>query len=54
VLGAVPGWDNVYMATGAGRGGILLGPAMGRMIADLITRGSSDIPINAFDPGRFA
>ena len=54
VLGLVPGWEGVYVATGAGRQGILLGPAMGRITADLITKGSSDIPIGAFDPGRFA
>ena len=54
VLGAVPGWEGVYMATGAGRKGILLGPAMGRITADLITKGSSDIPIEPLAPGRFA
>jgi glycine/D-amino acid oxidase-like deaminating enzyme len=54
VLGKVPGWDGVYIATGAGRKGILLGPSMGRITADLIAKGASDIPIEAFDPGRFA
>jgi glycine oxidase len=53
VLGRVPGWRGVFMATGAGRGGILLGPAMGRTIADLIATGSTDLPIDDFDPGRF-
>ncbi|MGQ4810333.1 Glycine oxidase [Candidatus Entotheonellaceae bacterium PAL068K] len=54
LLGPVPGWQGVYMATGAGRKGILLGPAMGRITADLITQGNSHIRIDAFDPGRFA
>lgn len=54
LLGAVPGWEGVYMATGAGRKGILLGPAMGRLAADLITKGSTSLPIDAFAPGRFA
>ena len=31
LLGRVPGFDSVYMATGAGRKGILLGPAMGTL-----------------------
>ena len=53
VLGPVPGVEGVYMATGAGRSGILLGPAMGRVTADLVTRGATDLPIEAFDPGRF-
>lgn len=54
LLGPVPGWQGVYMATGAGRKGILLGPAMGRLAADLITKGSVSTPVDAFDPGRFA
>ena len=54
VLGKIPGWDGVYIATGAGRKGILLGPSMGRITADLVTKGASDVPIDAFDPGRFA
>jgi glycine oxidase len=54
LLGRVPGFDHVYMATGAGRKGILLGPAMGRAISDLITTGSAKIALDAFAPGRFA
>ena len=54
LLGQVPGWEGVYIATGGGRSGIALGPAMGRITADLITQGSTDIPIDAFDPGRFS
>ena len=53
LLGPVPGWEGVYMATGAGHQGILLGPAMGWIIADLIARGESDIPTESFSPGRF-
>ncbi len=52
VLGAVPGWEGVYLATGAGRKGILLGPAMARIITDLLTSGKTDIPIEALGPGR--
>jgi glycine oxidase len=54
LLGRVPGFDRVYMATGAGRKGILLGPAMGRAIADLIVTGAAKISLDAFAPGRFA
>ena len=53
LLGPIPDWEGAYMSTGAGRSGILLGPAMGRIIADLITRGESDIPTESFSPGRF-
>jgi glycine/D-amino acid oxidase-like deaminating enzyme len=54
LLGPVPGVHGVYMATGAGRKGILLGPAMGSAMADLIVTGSAKIAIEAFAPGRFA
>jgi glycine oxidase len=54
VLGRVPGLEHVYMATGAGRKGILFGPSMGRAIADLILTGSTKIALDAFAPGRFA
>jgi len=37
-----------------GRKGILLGPAMGRLTAELITQGKAPLSIAAFHPGRFA
>ena len=54
IIGAVPGREGVYLATGAGRKGILLGPAMARATADLITDGHTDLPVGPFSPGRFA
>ena len=54
LLGSVPGLEHVYMATGAGRKGILFGPAMGRAIADLVLTGGTKIALEAFAPGRFA
>ena len=53
VFGAVPNVEGVFLATGAERKGILLGPSMGRITADILTTGTSDIAIDAFDPGRF-
>ena len=54
LLGRVPALENVYMATGAARKGIVYGPPMGRAIADLILTGSTKIALDAFNPGRFA
>lgn len=54
ILGKAPGYENVYLATGAGKKGILLAPAIGKSIADLITGGKTDIHIDGFSPGRFA
>lgn len=54
LLGAVAGLEGVYLATGAGRKGILLGPAMARAIADLIAKGRTPLALDAFAPTRFA
>lgn len=53
LIGDVPGVEGVFLATGAERNGILLGPSMGRITADILTTGASDIAIDAFDPARF-
>ena len=54
VLGPVPEWEGVYLATGGGRQGVVLGPAMGRVMADIVTKGTSPIPIDGLGLGRFA
>ena len=54
LLGPAPGWEGVYVATGGGRSGVILGAAMGRVTADLVAHGTSEMPIRDFDPGRFA
>ncbi len=54
VIGPTPGWDNAYLATGGSSKGILLGLAMGKAIADLITEGETALPIETSAPTRFA
>jgi glycine/D-amino acid oxidase-like deaminating enzyme len=54
VLGEVPGLEGAYTATGGGRLGLMLGPAMARLTADLIAKGTTTVPLDEFDPGRFA
>ena len=54
VLGEVPGTEGAYAATGGGRLGLMLGPAMARLTADLIAKGTTTVPLDEFDPGRFA
>ena len=53
ILGGAPGWNNAYLATGAGKKGILLAPAMGRAIADLVAGGEPSLDLSAFAPERF-
>ena len=54
VLGQVPDWEGVYIASGAERKGILLGPAMARATADLVSTGRTDLDIGGFSLARFA
>ena len=54
ILGKAPGWDNVYLATGAGMKGILMSMGMGKAIAELITEGSTKLSIESLGPERFS
>ena len=52
----MPGCEGVWLATGHGTKGIHLAPATGKLVADLITRGATDldVPLDTFAPARFA
>jgi glycine oxidase len=54
IIGKGPGWDNVYLATGGAKKGILLSPGIGKAIADLIIEGRTPLSVAAFAPDRFA
>ena len=54
IVGQALGWENVYMATGAGHKGILVAPSMATAAADLVTDGQTSMPIDGFGPERFA
>ncbi len=56
IIGPVPGWEGVLLATGHTTKGIHLGPITGRMIADYVCRGSTDVvsDMTEFLPNRFA
>jgi glycine oxidase len=54
IIGEAPGWPGVYLATGAGRKGIMLSPVMGRMVSDLIVCGRTELPTAAVTPARLA
>lgn len=55
LIGAVPGLNNVYAATGHGVWGILNAPATGEAMAERIVEGAArTIDLSRFDPGRLA
>ena len=54
VVGAVPGHDRIFVATGHAMSGLTLGPVTGSLIADLVVFRTPPIDIAALDAGRFA
>ncbi len=55
ILGPAPGWEGLYVATGHQRQGIILSAVTGRIMADLLIRGETDIAdLAPFSPDRWA
>ena len=56
IIGPVPGLEGALLATGHTTKGIHLGPVTGRIIADYICRGATDVvdDMSEFLPDRFA
>lgn len=53
LIGPIPGWRGVYVVSGHDRKGMGLSAMSTRIIADLIIKGRSPMPIEMFDPSRF-
>ncbi len=54
IVGKAPGWQNLFIGTGAGRKGILRTTGMSHGLVDLILHGTSEVPgLTFLDPGRF-
>ena len=53
VIGPAAGRDDLLVASGGGKKGVLLGPAMGKAAADTAIRGWTDVPVEGLGPGRF-
>ena len=54
VIGEFPGYKNAFIATGHFRNGILLSPITGKLLADLVLTGKTEIDITAFRLERFS
>jgi glycine oxidase len=52
IVGADPEVSGLWYATGHGRNGILLAALTGEIVADLLTKGETDVDIAALTPGR--
>lgn len=54
IAGMTARWENVCLALGGGRKGVLLSAAMGRAAAELMAGGRTDLPIACCTPDRWA
>ncbi|MDE0686072.1 MAG: glycine oxidase ThiO [Candidatus Poribacteria bacterium] len=52
LLGHLPGYDNVVLASGHFKNGILLAPITGQLIAELLTTGQPSLSLEPFQPVR--
>ncbi|MDQ1510326.1 MAG: D-amino-acid dehydrogenase, partial [Actinomycetota bacterium] len=53
LLGRLPGIDNVFVATGHGASGLLLGPISGKLVADQVLARPPTLDLSPFSPARF-
>jgi glycine oxidase len=53
VIGPVPHEKGVFVAAGHFKKGVMLAPVSGKIIADLVTKGTTDLPIEPLSPARF-
>ncbi len=53
IIDRAPGWENVFIVTGAGTKGILIGAGMGEALAKLVTGASPDVSVGPFALDRF-
>ena len=49
-IGYLPGYDNVVLAAGHFKNGILLAPITGQLIAELLTTGEPSLSLTPFAP----
>ena len=53
-VGEAPGWENVFVASGHWSEGVHYAPLTGKIVADLITSGVTDVDYSAIDAARLA
>jgi D-amino-acid dehydrogenase len=52
LIGALPGLDGIYLATGHGMLGVTLAPATANLLAPLVLDGHAAPELTPFDPAR--
>lgn len=52
VLGELPGWEHVIVASGFSGHGFKMSPAIGKIISELFIDGKTESNISHLEPGR--
>ncbi len=52
-LGRVKGFENLILATGHGMMGVSMGPATGKLVAEIVAGRNTSVNVEAFEPRRF-
>ena len=53
IVGRSPDYENVFLATGCSGHGVMHAPAIGQLVAELVTEGTTSLDIEALSPKRF-
>jgi D-amino-acid dehydrogenase len=53
ILGEIPGWEGLQIATGHGAGGLLMGPYSAKLVADAVLDGRQSSSLQPFSIARF-
>ena len=53
LIGPLPGVAGVFVATGHGANGLLLGPVSGKLMADVVLGRDPELDLTPFSPARF-
>lgn len=54
ILGRAPGCDNMFLACGSSGHGVMHAPALGQLLAEIITGAARSVDVRALRPERFA
>jgi sarcosine oxidase subunit beta len=54
LLGLAPGFENFYLANGSSGHGVMHSPAIGQLLAELITYNKTTIDVTPLRPSRFS
>lgn len=53
LIGSLPGFESVFLASGLGASGLTTGPYVGKILADLVLGQQSELPLSNYSPSKY-